>query len=60
MHPAEEDADRDKQTSSHDKFSGLLIVIRTSDQTMGFDNNSDLQRLHTPARICAVEAENVE
>lgn len=60
MHPAEEDADRDKQASNHDMFSGLLIVIRTSDHTVGFDNNNNLQRLHTLARVCAVETENME
>ena len=46
--------------SSHDNLSGLLIVMWTSDHTMGFDNNSDLQRLQTPDRIRAVELENVE
>ena len=46
--------------SSHNKFSGLLIVIWTSDHTMGFDNNSDLQRLQTPDRIRAVKLENME
>jgi hypothetical protein len=60
MHPTEEDAERVKQVSSHERFSGLLTVMRTSDHTMGFDDKSDLQRLQTPDRVRAVELENME
>jgi hypothetical protein len=34
--------------------------MRTSDQTVGFDNNSALQRLQTPDSTRAVDSENME
>ena len=60
IHLTGEDADRAKQASSHKRFSGFLMVMCTSDHTVEFDNNNDLQRPQTPDSFRAVDAENRE
>ena len=60
IQPVEEDNDRAKQVANHDKFTGLLMVICRSDQTIGFDNNSDLHRRETLDRDRAMDEENME
>jgi hypothetical protein len=36
------------------------MVMRISDQTMELDSSNDLQRLHTPDRVRALNAEEME